>query len=81
MDDEGVDLGFEVRDTSGALERLVEAEERDDGVGLQVVQPLVGGGEEALAVVLGVLRVELLGAGEGPLAGAGGVRAERRGVA
>ena len=81
MDDEGVDLGFVVGGAAGAVEGFIVAEERDDGIRLEVEEPLVRGGEEALAVMLGVFGVELLGSREGPLAGAGGVRAEGRGVA
>ena len=79
--DEGVDFGFIVGGAAGAVERFVIAEERDDGVGLQMEEPLVRSGEEALAVMLGVFGVELLGAREGPLAGASRVRTEGRGVA
>ena len=81
MGDEGVDLGFVVRGAAGAVERLVVAEERDDGVGLEVEEPLVRRGKEALPVMLGVLGMELFGAREGPLARARRVRTESRGVA
>jgi len=81
VDDEGVDFGFVVGGAAGAVERLVVAEERDDGVGLQVEEPLVRRGEEALAVVLRIFGMELVGAREGPLAGPRRVRAEGRGVA
>ena len=79
--DEGVELGFVVGGAGGPVEGFVIAEEGDDGVGLQVEQPLVRRGEESFAVMLRVFGMELLGAGEGPLAGAGGVRAEGGSVA
>ena len=78
---EGVHFGFVVGGAAGAVERLVVTEERDDGVGLQVEEPLVRRGEEALAVMLRIFGVELVSAREGPLAGARRVRAEGRGVA
>ena len=81
MRDEGVDFGFVVGGAARAVEGFVITEERDDRVGLQVEEPLVGRGEEAFAVMLSVFGVELIGSREGPLAGAGGVRAEGRGVA
>ena len=81
MRDEGIDFGFVVGGAARAVEGFVVAEERDDRVGLQVEEPLVGRGEESFAVMLGVFGVELVGAREGPLAGASGVRAEGRGVA
>ena len=81
VDDEGVDFGFVIGGAAGSVEGFVVAEERDDGVGLEVEEPLVGRGEETFAVMLGVFGVELLGTREGPLAGARGVRTERRGVA
>ena len=81
VDDESVDLGFVVGGAARAIEGFVVAEERDDGVGLEVEEPLVGRGEETFAVMLGVFGMELLGTREGPLAGARGVRTERRGVA
>ena len=81
VDDEGVDFGFVVGGAAGAVERFVVTEERDDGVGLQVEEPLVRGREEALAVVLRILGMELVGARESPLAGTRRVRAEGRGVA
>ena len=79
--DEGVDFGFVVGGAARAVEGFVITEERDDGVGLQMEEPLVGRGEEAFAVMLGVFGMELVGTREGPLAGAGGVRAEGRGIA
>ena len=81
MDDEGVDLGLVVGDSPGAVEGFVVAEERHDRVGFQVEQPLVRGGEEALAVMLRVFRVKLLRARERPLAGPRRMRAEGRRVA
>ena len=81
MRDEGIDFGFVVRGTAGPVEGFVVTEERDDRIGLEVVEPLVRRGEKALAVMLGVFGVELLGAREGPLTGAGRVRTECRGIA
>ena len=81
MRDERIDFGFVVGGAARAVEGFVITEERDDRVGLQVEEPLVGRGEEAFAVMLSVFGVELIGSREGPLAGAGGVRAEGRGVA
>ena len=81
VDDEGVDFGFVVGGAAGAVEGFVITEEGDDGIGLQMKEPLVRGGEEALAVMLGVFGVKLVGAWEGPLAGARRVRTEGRGVA
>ena len=78
---ERVEFGLVVVDPGDAVEGLVVAEEGDDGPRLDVEEPLVGGGEEALAVVLGVFGMELLGAGEGPLAGACGMRTEGGSVA
>ena len=81
MRDERIDFGFVVGGAARAVEGFVITEERDDCVGLQMEEPLVGRGEESFAVMLGVFGVEFLGAREGPLAGAGWVRAEGRGVA
>ena len=81
VDHKGVELGFVIGDAARAVEGFVVAEERHDGVGLQVEEPLVGRGEEPLAVVLGVFGVELLGTGEGPLARAGRVGAKSRCIA
>ena len=81
MRDEGVNLGFIVGGAARAIEGLVVTEERDDRVGLQVEEPLIRRGEETFAVVLGVFGMELVGTRKGPLAGAGGVRTEGRGVA
>ena len=81
MRDERIDFGFVVGGAARAVEGFVITEECDDGVGLQMEEPLVGRGEESFAVMLGVFGMELVGAREGPLAGAGGVRAEGRGVA
>ena len=74
--DEGVELGGEVIGAVRSVEGLIVAEEGDDGVGLQVKEPLVGSGEEALAVMLRIFGVEFLGPGEGPLGGPGRMRAE-----
>ena len=81
VNDEGLDLGFVIRDAAGAIEGFVVAEERHNGVSLQVEQPLVGRREEALAVVLRVFGVKLLAAGESPLAGSSRVGAESRRIA
>ena len=81
MRDEGVDFGFVIGGAARAIEGFVVTEERDDRVGLEVEKPLVRRGEKSLAVMLGIFGVELVGAGEGPLTSAGGVRAEGGGVA
>ncbi len=76
-----LEFGLEVGHAVGAIEGLVVPEEGEDGVGLEVGEPLVGVGEESLAVVGVEFRVELLGAGEGPLGDAGGMGTETRGIA
>ena len=81
MHHEGVQFGLVVLDATESVEGLVVSEEGHDGAGLYMEEPLVRGGEEALAVVLRVFGAELLGAGESPLAGARGMRAEGGGVA
>ena len=65
-----VELGFEIADFGGAVEGFVVAEEADDGVSLQMREPLIRRGEEALAVVDGLVWMELFSAREGPLRGA-----------
>ena len=77
----GVEFGFEVANFGGSVEGFVVAKESDDGVSLQMGEPLVGRGEEAFAVVDLFVRVKLLRAGEGPLRDARRVGAESRGVA
>ena len=77
---EGVELGLKDGGALRAVEGLIEPEEGDHGVGLQVGQPLVGRGEESLAVVGGELGTELLRAGERPLRDARRMGPETRGV-
>ena len=79
--DPGVEFCLEVGDARRTVEGFVVAEERDDRVRLEVRQPLVGGGEESLAVVGVQFRVELVGTGEGPLRGARRMGTESGGVA
>ena len=70
------ELGFEIGDLGRAVERFVVAEEREEGVGLEVGEPLVRRGEEALAFVDFEAGIKFLRAGEGPLRRARGMRTE-----
>jgi hypothetical protein len=78
---EGLHLRLEIAHALRPIEGLVVAEEGDEGVGLQVRQPLVRRREKALAVVRLELGAELLGAGKRPLRNARRMRAETRRVA
>ena len=76
VEDEGLKLRLVVGYAFRSVEGLVVAEECEEGIRLDVGEPLVGRGEEPDAVVLGVLRTKFLRAREGPLRTAGRVRAE-----
>ena len=64
---EGIQFGFEESETVLTVERFVVAEKRDQLVGLEAVQPLVGRFVVSNAVVSLQVGVELICAGEGPL--------------
>ena len=79
--DPGRELGFEIGDLGRAFERFVVAEEREEGVGLEVGEPLVRSGEEALAFVDVEAGIKFLRARERPLGRARGMRTEAGRVA
>ena len=80
MDDKGIEFRLVVGHALRTIEGFVVAEEGDDGVGLQVGEPLIGGGEESIARMRGVLRAEFFRTREGPLRLAGGMGTKTRGV-
>ena len=88
MFDPRTEFGLEVFESGLAIEGAVVAEEADDDVGFEFVEPLVGGGHSSAAGVAGAPavsgcgegRVEFFGTREGPRIGAGGVGAEAGGV-
>ena len=87
--DEVSEFVFEAGEAGGAAERLVVAEEGDDGVRIEPRKPGVGGVHFAVADIAGApavfgggkWRVVFFGTGEGPRGGACGVGAKAGGVA
>ena len=80
MRDPGAEFGLEVANLVRAVERLVVAEKGDDGVGLQMREPLVGRGIESAAEMRIQIGMKFLRAGEGPLRNAARMRTESRGI-
>ena len=77
----GIEFGLEVGDLGRTVEGFIVAEERDEGVGFEVREPLVRRGEKALPFVDIEFGMEFLSARKRPLRGARGMGPETGRVA